>query len=156
MPRVGFVPVSLEFAGIGSQEAPVIVKNVRIAAGGDMNLLGKVTTDGKYIARGIKFDYNSAKLKPESMGEINAVVGLMKQNAALRFEIGGHTDADGDDASNLKLSQGRADAVKAVMVGLGVDAGRLVSKGYGKTKPVADNTTPEGKANNRRVEFVKL
>ena len=156
VPKSGFVPVSIQFAGIGQPEAPVMIKNVRIAAGGDMNMVAHLTTDGKYVARGIKFDFNSATLKAESMGEINGIVAAMKQNAALKFEIGGHTDSDGDAAYNLALSQQRADAVKAVMVGLGIDAARLTTKGYGKTKPMADNATPEGKANNRRVEFVKI
>ena len=102
------------------------------------------------------FDYNKATIKPESMGELNRIVTMMNQHPELKFEIGGHTDADGDAAYNLKLSQQRADAVKAQLISMGIDASKLTSKGYGKTKPIADNSTDEGKANNRRVEFVKL
>jgi outer membrane protein OmpA-like peptidoglycan-associated protein len=80
----------------------------------------------------------------------------MKDNAALKLEVGGHTDSDGDAAKNLALSQARADAVKKALVDQGVDAARLTTKGYGATKPIDLNTTPEGKANNRRVEFAKL
>jgi outer membrane protein OmpA-like peptidoglycan-associated protein len=129
-------------------------KNVRLAAGG-VDPYKQVTTSGKFIARGIKFDYNKATTKPESMGEINRITSLMKDHPELKFEIGGHTDNDGDDAYNLKLSQQRADAVKTQLVAQGIDATRFTTKGYGSTKPMADNATPEGKANNRRVEFTK-
>jgi outer membrane protein OmpA-like peptidoglycan-associated protein len=73
----------------------------------------------------------------------------------VKLEIGGHTDSDGDAAKNVALSQSRADAVKKILVDQGIDAARLTTKGYGSTKPVDVNTTPEGKANNRRVEFTK-
>ena len=89
------------------------------------------------------------------MGEINRIYALMKDHGDLKFEIGGHSDGDGDEAYNTKLSQQRADAVKTELVNKGIDASRLTTKGYGKSKPIADNNTPEGKANNRRVEFVK-
>jgi outer membrane protein OmpA-like peptidoglycan-associated protein len=83
-------------------------------------------------------------------------VKLLKDNPALKVEIGGHTDSDGDAARNLSLSQARADAVKAIITNSGVDASRLTGKGYGATKPVDVNATPECKANNRRVEFTKM
>ncbi len=127
-------------------------KNVRLAAGG-VDPYKQITTDGKFVARGIKFDYNKATLKPESMGEINRIMVIMKSHPELKFEIGGHTDNDGDAVYNLKLSQQRADAVKAELLKQGIDASRLTTKGYGVTKPLADNATTEGKANNRRVEL---
>ncbi len=127
-------------------------KNIRLAAGG-IDPYKQITTNGKFIARGIKFDYNKATLKPESMGEINRITALMKNHPDLKFEIGGHTDSDGDDAYNLTLSQQRADAVKQQLSAQGIDAARLTTKGFGETKPITDNTSPEGKANNRRVEF---
>lgn len=129
-------------------------KNIRLAAGG-VEPYKQITTSGKYVARGIKFDYNKSTLKPESMGEINRITALMKSHPELKFEIGGHTDNDGDAAYNLTLSQQRADAVKAQLLTQGIDAARLTTKGYGTTKPMADNATAEGKANNRRVEFTK-
>ena len=72
------------------------------------------------------------------------------------MEVGGFTDSDGDDTANLKLSQARADAVKSQLVSLGIEANRLIARGYGEAKPIGDNATFEGKANNRRVEFVKM
>jgi len=151
---------SITINGEGSTAAPdghqLFIRNVRIAAGGrDPYKQLTSTTKATYIARGINFDYNKATLKPESMGELNKITSMLKEHPDLKFEIGGHTDADGDDASNLKLSQLRADTVKAKLVEMGTDASRLSTKGYGETKPVSDNETPEGKANNRRVELVR-
>jgi outer membrane protein OmpA-like peptidoglycan-associated protein len=131
------------------------LKNFRLAMGGK-DPYKQITTDGKFIARGIKFDYNKSTMKPESMGEINRITSLMKDHPELKFEIGGHTDSDGDNAYNQKLSQQRADVVKNQLINQGIDASRLTTKGYGSTKPLADNTTPEGKANNRRVEFATI
>ena len=132
----------------------LFVRNVRIAAGG-ADPYKQLTTSGKFIARGITFDVAKATIKPESYGALNEVVALMNSDASLKFEIGGHTDSDGDDASNLRLSQQRADAVKERLVSMGIDGTRLTSKGYGETKPLVTNDSPENKANNRRVEFVK-
>lgn len=145
----------MSFAGIGDDKTPIIIKNVRVAAGGQMNMIGKKFTESKIVTHGINFDYNKATIKPESMGTLNMVVQVLKDNPEIKFEVGGHTDADGSDDYNLKLSQQRADAVKEELIKLGIDASRLTAKGYGETKPVSDNTSPEGKANNRRVEFVK-
>ena len=89
------------------------------------------------------------------MGTINQIYNLMKDNPALKFEVGGHTDSDGDAASNMKLSQARADAVRNQLISMGIDGSRLTAKGYGSTKPIADNSTFDGKAKNRRVEFTK-
>jgi outer membrane protein OmpA-like peptidoglycan-associated protein len=147
---------AFELLGSGStyeMGAQVFVKNVRVAAGG-ADPYKTLIASGKFIARGINFDVNKATIKPESMGTLNTIVQMMKEHAELKFEIGGHTDSDGNDASNLKLSQDRADAVKAKLISMGIDAGRFSSKGYGETKPVGSNTTFEGKAENRRVEFV--
>ena len=131
------------------------IKNIRIAAGG-IDIYKKVTTDGKIVMHGIQFDVDKASLKPESMGSINQIFNLMKKDPSLKFEIDGHTDNTGNAAHNLALSQQRADAVKTQLVSLGIDAGRLRTKGFGDSKPMSDISSAEGRANNRRVEFVKI
>jgi outer membrane protein OmpA-like peptidoglycan-associated protein len=98
---------------------------------------------------------NKATIKPESMGVINSIVQLMKDHPEIKLSVEGHTDSDGDDASNQILSEKRAQAVVAELTKMGVAAVRLTSKGWGETKPVGPNNTAEGKAANRRVEFVK-
>lgn len=139
---------------VRNSEHPVLFKNFRLAAGG-ADSYNKVVTEGKFIAYGIQFDVNQAVLKPESMGTINEFVKMMKENSGLRFEIGGHTDSDGTAERNNVLSQERADEVKLRMVSMGIDENRLTTKGYGPSKPLADNNSAENKAKNRRVEFVK-
>jgi len=147
---------SLGFAGIGDEKNPIVFKNVRIASGGDMNMIGKKFTDAKIVTHGINFDIDKATIKPESMGTLNMIVQILKDNPELKFEVDGHTDNSGNASHNLTLSQQRAEAVKDQLIKMGVDASRLSSKGFGADKPISDNTTPEGKANNRRVEFVKM
>lgn len=131
------------------------VKNVRIAKGA-VPLYDKFLTDGKFVTTGIKFDVNKASIKTESMGTINYIVNMMKEHPELKFSVEGHTDADGDDAGNQKLSEARAKAVVDKLAELGIDQNRLKSKGWGESKPIADNSSTESKAQNRRVEFVKF
>lgn len=131
------------------------IKNVRIAKGA-VPLYDKFLTDGKFVTTGIKFDVAKASIKPESMGTINYVVKMMTDHPELNFSVEGHTDSDGESASNQKLSEARAKAVTDTMISAGISADRLSSKGYGETKPMTSNDTPEGKAQNRRVEFVKF
>jgi OmpA-OmpF porin, OOP family len=156
MPKVGISPTSVDFGGVGSQDAPLIFRNVRIANGGNMNTIGQKFTAAKIITHGITFDIDKANLKPESMGTINMIVNIMKSNPDVKFEIDGHTDNTGEASHNLTLSQQRADAVKAQLVSMGINASRLTTKGFGDTGPIDTNDTPEGRANNRRVEFVKM
>lgn len=155
IPSVDVVPQFLKFGGISDQN-PITFSNVKIASGGNMNMLGKKITHAKIITHGINFDINKATIKSESMGTLNSIVRILKENPDIKFEIDGHTDNDGNDTANMKLSQARADAVRTQLISMGIVAGRLTTKGFGQTISISDNSTPEGKANNRRVEFVKM
>lgn len=141
--------------GTSATEAKSTIKNIRIAKGA-VPLYDKFLTDGKFVTTGIKFDINKATIKPESMGTINYVVKMMTDHPELKFSVEGHTDSDGEVAANQKLSEARANAVLDAMVKAGITASRLKSKGLGESKPMSGNDTPEGKAQNRRVEFVKF
>ena len=138
-----------------SENQAFYVKNVRIAQGG-VKYYDRVLNEGKIVCNGIRFDVNKASLKTESMGPINNIYDLMQKQPDLKFSVEGHTDADGDEARNQTLSEQRAKTVMNKLIAMGISADRLRSKGYGESVPVDNNTTAEGKANNRRVEFVKF
>lgn len=108
----------------------------------------------KVVLNNIFFELGKAELKPISYVELNKAVDLMTKNPTMVIEVGGHTDSQGADATNLSLSQKRAQSVVEYMVLAGIERGRLVAKGYGETVPIADNSTKEGRAANRRTEFV--
>jgi outer membrane protein OmpA-like peptidoglycan-associated protein len=131
------------------------IRNVRIAKGA-VPLYDRMMTDGKFITCGITFDVGKSTIKPESMGEINRIVKLMTDNPELKFSVEGHTDNTGNAASNQTLSEARSKAVADKLVEMGINKDRLQSAGKGQTSPLADNATDEGRAKNRRVEFVKI
>jgi outer membrane protein OmpA-like peptidoglycan-associated protein len=129
--------------------------NLRVATGAP-DTRNKILTEGKWVSHGILFDVNSDRLKPESFGSLKEIAGVLTENKDLAVQIVGHTDSDGDEAANLDLSNRRAASVKAALAReFGIDAGRMTTDGKGESQPVDSNTTPAGKANNRRVEFIR-
>ena len=105
-----------------------------------------------YILENVYFNTGRAVLKPESFTSLNNLVEVMKLKPTMVIEISGHTDDVGDDALNLELSQKRAESVRNYLIKNGIASNRVTAKGYGETQPIADNSTPEGKAKNRRTE----
>lgn len=101
----------------------------------------------------VYFETNSTKLTDLSKYELDNLVGILNKYPNMSIEVAGHTDAEGEDAANLTLSQGRSRSVYDYLVGKGIATNRLVAKGYGETRPVDTNDTEEGKAKNRRTEF---
>lgn len=114
--------------------------------------LSPIQKDEKITLRNVFFDTNSATLRSESHIELRRLADIMKRNTALRIEIGGHTDNVGTAAYNQRLSEERARNTADYLVEIGIDKSRIVHKGYGMTKPVADNDTEQGRALNRRIE----
>ena len=108
------------------------------------------------VLEGVNFDTNSARLQSSSTAVLDRVADGLKSNPEARIEVGGHTDSQGADDHNMKLSRERANAVRDYLVGKGVSASQLTAKGYGETKPIADNKTAGGRAVNRRVELKRL
>lgn len=137
-------------------EGDLFVGNFRLAEGAP-DTRNKLLQQGKFVTNGIRFDTNSDKIKPESYGIIKEIADALKQDPAIRVRIEGYTDSDGDEASNLVLSQKRADAVKKMLSAeFGIDASRMETLGKGEADPVDSNQTDAGKANNRRVAFIRL
>ena len=149
---------SLVFTMNTSQTKPdyYLISNIRIA-GGLPDMRSKFMTEGKVSTNAILFDVNSDKIKPASFPVIKEMAAVLKENGNVRVKIVGHTDSDGDDAQNKVLSVKRADAVKALLEKeFGIAADRMETDGKGESEPVEKDNTPAAKANNRRVEFVKI
>jgi len=134
----------------------LLVGNLKLAAGAP-DTRNKLITEGKFVTSGILFDVNSDRIKPESYGVLKDIAGALLENGAVRIRITGHTDTDGNATDNLTLSKRRAESVKAALISeFHIDGASMETDGKGATLPVDSNATPEGKANNRRVEFIKL
>jgi outer membrane protein OmpA-like peptidoglycan-associated protein len=114
---------------------------------------GKTEAVAKLAVDKIHFATGSAALDQNSRSILDQVVATMRHFPAYYLLIEGHTDSDGDSKYNLKLSQDRCDSVKAYLVSKGFGENQFITRGFGQTKPVAPNTTAEGKAANRRTEF---
>jgi len=122
-----------------------------IAEGG---LAATLEATGKALIYGIYFDPDSAVPKPESQAALEEILAVLQAKPALKLQVAGHTDSSNTDAYNLKLSQQRAEAVVAWLVGREVAPARLTAKGFGEAQPVADNSTGAGRSLNRRVEVL--
>ncbi|THU40567.1 OmpA family protein [Niastella caeni] len=132
------------------------VGNLRFAVGAP-DTRNKLLTQNKWVTHGILFDVNSDKIKPESYGTLKEMASVLKEFPELKVKIVGHTDADGSDAANLDLSKRRSAAVKASLAAdFGITETRMETDGKGESEPIDKNDSLVGKANNRRVEFIKL
>jgi outer membrane protein OmpA-like peptidoglycan-associated protein len=155
----GFQPVGLRIymdPWKDEPDNPFLIGTLRYAEGGK-TLKEQLDEAGRIVTHGILFDSGSDKIKAESYKTLAEIGGLLTESPSLRVSIEGHTDSDGADAANVTLSQNRADSVKTYLVeNYKVDGNRLEAKGWGEAKPIDANASPEGKANNRRVELVKL
>lgn len=157
-PKTGFNRMAIDVASSNYEDETVgyYISNIRFAQG-TPDMRSKLITEGKLVTTGILFDVNADRIRPESFGVLQEIAKVLKENAAVNVKIIGHTDSDGDEAKNLDLSRRRATAVRqALSAQLGIDASRLQTDGKGESQPVSENTTREGKAKNRRVEFIKL
>ena len=133
-----------------------LITDLRIAEGGKP-LYDALAAAGHVSTHGILFASGSATIEGESTPTLKKIGDMLKAHADLKLMIEGHTDNVGAAAANQTLSEQRAAAVKQFLVSTyGIDAARLQTKGYGSSKPISPNTTPEGRQNNRRVELVKL
>jgi outer membrane protein OmpA-like peptidoglycan-associated protein len=150
-----YATVLFEIWGDLKDQDRYLIGNIKLAAGAP-DTRNKLITEGKFVTSGILFDVNSDKIKPQSYGVMKDIGNVLTENSSVKVKIVGHTDSDGKDADNLSLSKRRAEAVKASLVkDFGIDASRLETDGKGASQPVDTNNTAEGKANNRRVEFIK-
>ncbi|MNN38099.1 Outer membrane porin F precursor [compost metagenome] len=132
------------------------VSNFRIAEGsGDMR--SKLLSGGKLETSGILFATNSAEIKSDSEGTIKEVATVLSENPEMKIRIIGHTDAVGNASANLTLSKKRADAVRDILINdYQIKITQIETDGKGDTSPVADESSEQNKAKNRRVEFVRI
>ena len=155
----GFQPVGFRVRmdpWLDEANNPMLVRGFRYAEGGK-TLKEQLDEAGRIVTHGILFDSGSDKIKAESYKTLADIGQLLTESPALRLSVEGHTDSDGADQANLTLSENRAKSVRSyLMETFKIDGARLESKGLGETKPIDTNDTPEGKANNRRVELVKI
>lgn len=119
----------------------------------EYEVLIKIDPPKEFVLENVYFDSGKSTLKPESNSALNNLVEVLKAKSGMQVEIQGHTDNVGSEEDNLKLSQGRAETVKKYLVAKGIAESRILAKGYGSSQPIADNTSPEGKAKNRRTSL---
>ena len=150
------VALETEYYGSSNENYKYFISNFKIAVA-PPDTRNKLITEGSWSTTGILFDVNADKIKPASYGTLKEIATILSENADVRVKIIGHTDSDGDDAKNLELSKKRAAAVKSALnKEFNIDESRMEIDGMGETKPDTDNKTPEAKAQNRSVKFVKM
>jgi OmpA-OmpF porin, OOP family len=158
VPNAGFKrdkALLLKLQGRDDDKDAVFVTRIRVAES-QKTIYDELSAKGRWATQGILFDTGKSQIKPESTPTLKQIAVALKEHPDLKVEIQGHTDNVGTADANLKLSQARAEAVKAALTKeYGVGEGQLTAKGYGDTKPAGDNKSAEGRANNRRVELVK-
>lgn len=141
--------------GFNDNSEQLLITNFKIAEGG-VDLRNKLLTEGSFSTTGILFDSGSDVIKPESYGVLKTIAEALG-DGELNIQIIGHTDSDGETAFNQQLSEKRAASVKSKLVqDFGISAQRITTSGKGESLPVASNDDAAGKAQNRRVEFVKI
>ena len=137
-------------------ENPTLFKNLRFAEGGK-SMREQLDEQGKVVTHGILFDRDSYVIKGESYKTLKDIARLLEDDPHLKLAIAGHTDSDGSDDHNLELSKNRANSVMSFLISnYGITPDRLQANGFGETQPIDANDSVEGKANNRRVELLKL
>ena len=146
---------SVTSSSYDNDKAGVYITNIKVAKGLP-DTRHQLIDNGVFSTTGILFDVNKATVRPESYGVLKEIAGILQQHPAVQILVVGHTDADGPETTNQALSEKRAAAVKMFLqTQFGIEHSRMTTTGKGESKPVADNNTAEGKARNRRVEFIK-
>ncbi len=120
---------------------------------GDVQMIIQYEEETSFTLSNLHFETGKSIIKTSSYSELDELVKYLELKPDLKIEVAGYTDSDGSDQSNLNLSQDRSDAVKKYLISKGIDASRIISKGYGETNPVADNNSASGKGLNRRTEI---
>lgn len=139
------------------RQTAVLVEDMKQEQVADASAMAaEIEKSGSVAVYGINFDTGKATIRADSENVLQEVLALMKEQADWRVEVQGHTDNVGGAKANQTLSEQRANAVVAWLAKNGIDRTRLTAKGYGDTKPIADNATDEGKGKNRRVELKKI
>jgi OmpA-OmpF porin, OOP family len=145
--------INFRLNGTKKEEHSFIVSNLKITSIGD-DLRKQLIEEGAFTTSNILFASGSDNIQPSSFSILDEIVAVIASDNS-NFQIIGHTDSDGDASANLNLSKRRAESVKNYLVSKGISASRLQTDGKGKSQPIASNSTAEGKAQNRRVEFLR-
>jgi outer membrane protein OmpA-like peptidoglycan-associated protein len=156
VPEVAMKSIKFNLKGIDINKEAIFLSNFKVAEGG-VDLRRQLIEKGNFTTNGILFDSGSDIIQPQSYGIIRQISQTLQQEPSMKLKIIGHTDSDGSDDSNIVLSKKRAEAVKNALATIyNISPDRLQTGGKGESTPVADNNTADGKAKNRRVEFVKI